>query len=162
MISTVLAAHPVLVRVLFWVVIAVGAVLAWVLYRMRANKSFVVLVILSFLGPLVLTLSPSSAEPEFFCTIQFSAPFQGVDTLANVAMLLPIALFATLLFRRPFRVFAVVSGLSVLIELTQALVSALGRSCDTDDWFMNTIGAALGVLTAICIIVLEKRCDPKL
>ncbi|WP_294569315.1 VanZ family protein [uncultured Arthrobacter sp.] len=162
MISTVLAAHPVLVRALFWVVIALGAVLAWVLHRMRAKKSFIVLVSLSFLGPLVLTLSPASGEPEFFCTIQFSVPFQGIDTLANVAMLLPLALFATLLLRRPLRVFAVVSGLSVLIELTQALVSALGRSCDTDDWFMNTIGAALGVLTAVCIIVLEKRHDPKL
>jgi glycopeptide antibiotics resistance protein len=87
--------------------------------------------------------------------VQFSIPFQGIDTLANLAMMLPLALFGALATRRPVAVFAAASGLSALIELVQALVAALGRACDTDDWFMNSIGAALGAIIAAGVLVLD-------
>lgn len=157
MISTVLASNPDLVRVLFWVAIAVGSVLGWILHRMRARKVLTAFTIISLLGPLVLTLSPSTAQPESFCYVQFSVPFRGIETLANLAMLIPLALFATLLLRRPLLVFAAVSGLSAIIELVQAVAPGLGRSCDTDDWFMNTVGAAIGVLVAAGILLLDER-----
>ncbi len=66
-------------------------------------------------------------------------------------------LYTTPLFRRPLLVLTAVSGLSALTELTQALIPALGRTCVTDDWFMNTVGAALGPLIATGIIFLNKR-----
>lgn len=118
------------------------------------------LTVISLLGPLALTLSPSTAQPESFCYVQFSVPFQGIETLANLAMLVPLALFATLLLQRPLVVFAAVSGLSAIIELIQALTPGLGRSCDTDDWFMNTTGAAIGVLIATDLLFLGAR-DPR-
>lgn len=159
MISSILATNPPLVRVLFWVGLALGIVAGWLLYRMRRQRALAVLAVISLLGPLALTFSPSSAEPESFCILRLSVPFQGIDTLANLAMLLPLALFAALLLRRPLAVFAAASGMSAVIELVQALVPALGRTCDTDDWFMNTAGAALGALLASCIIAVDKRRD---
>ena len=58
---------------------------------------------------------------------------------------------------RPVLVAAAVSGLSALIELVQASVPAIGRSCDTNDWFMNTIGAVLAAFLAALILRGEKR-----
>ncbi len=49
------------------------------------------------------------------------------------------------------------TGLSALIELVQAVVPDLGRSCDTNDWFMNTVGAAIGAMIATAIIALTAR-----
>jgi VanZ family protein len=69
----------------------------------------------------------------------------------------PLALFASLRYRRPLAVLAAVSLLSVLIELVQAALPALGRACDTNDWLMNTVGAAVGALLAIGIIVGSRR-----
>lgn len=157
MISTFLVLHADLVPVFFWLTLAAGALLGWLLHRSDRQHALLALAILGLISPLALTLSPASGSPDAFCTVQFSVPFQGIDTLANLAMLVPLALFASLRFRRPLRTFAAVSGLSALIELTQAFLPALGRSCDTDDWFMNTIGAALGTLVAAGIIALGRR-----
>ncbi len=78
-----------------------------------------------------------------FCTVQFSVPFRGIDTLANVALLFPVTLFAGLRTTRPVWAVAAASGFSAAVELLQALVPSLGRACDTNDWFMNTVGAVL-------------------
>ncbi|GAA1430278.1 hypothetical protein GCM10009616_14420 [Microlunatus lacustris] len=154
-ISTLLAENPTLVRVLFVVAAASSTVLGWLLHRFGRSRALGVLTAVGLLGALALTLSPSGARAAVFCTVQFSVPFRGLDTLANVAMMLPLALLAALRFRRPWVVVAAVSGLSALIELFQALVPALGRACDTDDWFMNTVGAALGGVLAALIVTVE-------
>jgi VanZ family protein len=156
-ISTLLAEHPVLVRVLFVLAVVATFVLGWLLHRVRKPLPLTVLATIGLLGALALTLFPSSGRAVVFCTVQFSVPFRGLDTLANVAMMLPLALFAALRLRRPLAVFGAVSGLSALIELGQALVPTLGRACDTDDWLMNTVGAAVGALLAAVIIAVEAR-----
>ena len=161
MISTLLAENPTLVRILFVVAVAASAVTGWLLYRSRRSRALVVLAAISLVGTLALTLSPSSGRATAFCTVQFSVPFQGIDTLANVALMLPLALFAALRLRRPLPVFAAVSGLSALIELLQALVPTLGRACDTDDWFMNTVGAALGASLAVVVITVVQARRPE-
>ncbi len=66
--------------------------------------------------------------------MQFSVPFQGIDTLANIALLLPLALFLSVATNRPLTVLAGTVALSVAIEVVQALAPALGRRCDTNDW----------------------------
>jgi VanZ family protein len=156
-ISTLLAESPLLVRVFFVVAVVASTALGWLLHRAHITRALTVLVAIGLLGVLALTLSPASGRAVVFCTVQFSVPFQGIDTLANVAMVLPLALFAALRLGRPLAVFAAVSALSALIELFQALVPILGRACDTGDWLMNTVGAALGVLLAILIITVETR-----
>ena len=156
-ISTLLAENPTLVRVLFVVAMAASTVLGALLHRSDRSGLLAFLAIVGLLGALALTLWPSGGRAGIFCTVQFSIPFQGIDTLANLALMLPLTLFTALRLGRPLPVFVAVSGFSALVELFQALVPALGRACDTNDWFMNTIGAALGGFIAIAIIAGEAR-----
>lgn len=157
MISTILVENAALVRILFWAAVGVSAILGWVLFRSGKAGALAVLAVVGLLGVLALTVSPSDGVRYAFCTVQFSVPFQGIDTLANIAMMVPLTLFAALRLRRPLLVFAAVSGLSAIIELVQALIPALGRSCDTNDWYMNTVGAAVGTLIALTVIVVDGR-----
>nr|WP_279589925.1 VanZ family protein [Frigoribacterium faeni] len=101
---------------------------------------------------------PDGARPGgVTCTVQFSVPFQGIDTLANVAMLLPLVLFLGTATSRPLAVLTGAVALSAVIEVVQALAPVLGRRCDTNDWFMNTVGAVLGAVIALVICALERR-----
>lgn len=157
-ITTVLVNHAPLVRVLFWIALAVLTAMGWVVHRHHARKTLVTLGIVSLLGVVALTMTPSGEGSNgIFCTVQFSVPFEGIDTLANVALLFPLTLFVALLSRRPLRVLVAASGLSALIELVQAFLAALGRACDTNDWFMNTVGAVLGALIAAVILAMDRR-----
>lgn len=153
----VLEQHASLIAVFFWMVVAVSAALAWLLYRTGRLGALLVLAGIGLIGTLALTVTPSANHVSDFCMVRFSMPFQGIEPLANVAMVLPLALFAGLGFRRPLLVFFAVSGLSLLIEIIQALAPGLGRTCDTNDWFMNTVGAAVGASLAIGISALEAR-----
>ncbi|WP_083255069.1 VanZ family protein [Amycolatopsis orientalis] len=106
---------------------------------------------LSLLPVFALTLVPTANRIDgILCTVQFAMPTLGtVELLANVALFLPLAYFATLATRRPLTTLAAGSGLSAVIEALQALVPAIGRACDTNDWLMNTVGAVLGVLLTL-------------
>jgi glycopeptide antibiotics resistance protein len=93
--------------------------------------------------------------------VQFALPTLGsVELLANVALFFPLVFFATLATRRPVLVLAAGTGLSAVIEAVQAALHDIGRSCDTNDWFMNTIGVVLGVLAAVATIALGNRRMP--
>ncbi|MCZ2857267.1 VanZ family protein [Blastococcus sp. VKM Ac-2987] len=82
--------------------------------------------------------------------MQFALPtLTRVELLANVALFLPVVLFAALASRRPWSVLAVGSGASAVIEALQALVPAAGRACDTNDWAMNTLGMTIGVVLTV-------------
>jgi hypothetical protein len=95
-----------------------------------------------------LTLTPTGTDTLQRCAVQFSLPTLGsVELLANVALLLPVVFFATLASGRAGWMLVAGSALSAVIEGLQALVPAIGRSCDTNDWAMNTVG----VLTAAAL-----------
>lgn len=49
------------------------------------------------------------------------------------------------------------SALSAVIEAVQALVPGIGRARDTNDWMMNTLGAALGVLLGVGVLAVVRR-----
>jgi hypothetical protein len=62
-------------------------------------------------------------------------------------------------------VLAAGAGLSAGIEAVQAAVPAIGRACDTNDWAMNTLGVAVGVLLARGTLAFldraaDRRTDP--
>jgi VanZ family protein len=59
-------------------------------------------------------------------------------------LFVPPALLLAVATRRPVLALLLGASLSAAIELVQALVPAIGRSCDTNDWTSNTIGAAIG------------------
>jgi hypothetical protein len=160
MISTLLADYSSALPFLFFALLAACVPVGWLLAGAgnRGRRWAAGLAVIALLATLPLTLWPDSGQRWAFCSVQFSLPWlAGGDRLANLAMMLPAAFFGTLATRRPLAIAAAGSGLSALIELTQALLPALGRSCDTDDWEMNTIGVTAGALLGWGLLVLLQR-----
>jgi glycopeptide antibiotics resistance protein len=161
-ISTFLVEHAPLVGVGFWIAAVAVTAIAWMLHRRRLRGVLVGLSGVALAGLLALTLLPDGSRPGgLTCTVQFSVPFQGIETLANVALTLPIALLLGVAVRRPFAILLGVVSLSAVIEVVQALLPGIGRHCDTNDWFMNAVGALLGALIACVICKLGRRRDAK-
>jgi len=157
-ISTFLVEHAPLVRIGLWVAVAAATLLAWVLHRLQLRRVLLGLSAAALIAVLILTLLPDGARPGgVTCTVQFSVPFQGIDTLANVAMLLPLVLFLGTATNRPLTVLTGAVALSAVIEVVQALTPVLGRRCDTNDWAMNTVGAVLGAVIALVICAIDRR-----
>lgn len=157
MITTLLVEHSALVPLLLLLVAVVCVGVGWWAVRHRGAG---VLAGLSLVPVLALTLIPAGGNrlDHVLCVAQFSVPTLGsVELLANVALFLPPAFFATLATRRPLVVLAAGVGLSAAIEALQAVVFAIGRACDTNDWMMNTIGVAVGVLLALGTVRLSSR-----
>lgn len=147
---------PVTLLLIAFVCVGVGYL---VLRRRYGQRVRWALLALSVLPVLALTLVPSGSRPDqVMCTVQFSVPtLTRVELLSNVALFFPLAFFATLATRRPLSMLAGCSGLSAAIEALQALVPAIGRACDTNDWMMNTIGTVVGVLLALGTVALANR-----
>jgi VanZ family protein len=100
---------------------------------------------LSLLPVAVLTFVPVDRVPYERCTVQWALPTPSrVELMANVVLFVAPVLFAAVALRNPALALLAGSGLSVMLEAVQALVPAIGRSCDTTDWLSNTIGALVG------------------
>ena len=130
------------------VCVAVGYV---ALRRTRPGSPLLpALAVTAALPVLALTLAPTGRSASTRgCTVQFAWPSAGsVELLANVALLLPVVVFAALATRRPGAVLVAGLAASASIEAAQALVPAIGRACDTNDWAMNSLGVLVGVLAA--------------
>lgn len=124
----------------------------------RARRVLWALAVLSTLPVVALTLVPTSGRAYAVCAIQFSVPTLGaVESLTNVALLFPAVFFATLATRRPLRMLVAGASLSAAIEAIQAVVPAIGRACDTNDWLMNTAGALLAVLLGRATLAVADR-----
>ena len=155
-----LVEHSRVLPYLFLLLLGACTAVAWALHRggVRGRRIAGVLAVLAVLAVVPLTVTPDTARPQTFCAVQLAWPsLGGVESLANIAMLVPVACFAVVATRRPVAVLVAASGLSAAIELAQALVPALGRACDTNDWAMNSMGAALGVLLAVLAGVVAGR-----
>jgi glycopeptide antibiotics resistance protein len=152
MITNFLLDHAALVPVSILLLALICAVIGW--FARDRRRLLWTLTGIALVPVFALTLVPSSRSgvDGVTCTLQFSAPTLGsVELLANVALFLPPVFFAALATRRPLVVLAAGIGLSVVIEAVQALIPAIGRACDTNDWLMNTIGAVVGVALAYLI-----------
>lgn len=120
------------------------------------------LVGLSLLPVVALTLVPTLGRSFVFCVVQFSMPtLRAVELLANVALFFPPIFFATLATRKPLPILAAGTLLSAAIEIVQGLIPTIGRSCDTNDWAMNTAGTAVAVLLASATIAFTTRTTTK-
>ncbi|MCA0295552.1 MAG: VanZ family protein [Actinobacteria bacterium] len=76
----------------------------------------------------------------------------GTDTALNIALFVPLGLFATLLWKAPFRVTGAGALLSLAIEIAQPLLG-VGAN-DLADIAANTLGAFLGAgLAAVILLV---------
>jgi hypothetical protein len=116
------------------------------------------LALLSLVPVVALTRVPAPGRAYEVCAVQFSVPTLGtVELWANVAVFFPPVFFATLATRRPLLMLAAGAVLSAVLEAVQALVPAIGRACDTNDWAMNTTGTVVAVLLAAATIALADR-----
>jgi hypothetical protein len=154
-ITDLLLEYPWLAPTGLGVLIVLGPFLGGLL--LRRPKLAWLLTVASLLPVALLTLVPVDRELFARCILQWSLPTPGrVELMANVVLFVGPALFAGIATRRPLRVLAVLSGLSVALEALQALVPGLGRSCDTTDWLSNTIGAAIGASLAAAALIFNR------
>lgn len=147
MITTVLVEHPWLSPTLLVVVVAAGLLTGrWLVPRPRLTWA---LAAVSLLPVVALTLVPVDRELFARCSVQWALPTPGrVELMANVVLFVAPVLLAGIATRRPALAFLAGSVASVLVEAVQAAVPAIGRSCDTNDWLSNTIGALVGAALA--------------
>jgi len=159
-IATFLYEHARLAPTVFLILLAGCVLMGTILLRTgnRGPRVLGGLALLAVLAVIPLTFLPGELRrSDVFCTVQFAWPAWGaVETLANIALLLPAVFFLTLLVRRPVLIVLVASACSAGIELIQAFLPALGRACDTNDWEMNTIGAVVGALLAVFTLALNR------
>jgi len=151
-ISTFLADNWWLVDAAIPAVIIVGLLFGVLLTpRPRVTR---VLLVLSVILVLAVALYPETIAPASGC--YFSLEYWGLDK-PNVILFIPPVLLAGLLFRRPWLAIVAGSLLSVLIEVVQLLIPAIGRSCDLSDWISNTIGAVIGGVLAFLALWIAGR-----
>ncbi len=156
MITTLLVEHPWLTTVTLLALVGLGPLVgAWLIPRPRPARW---LGIAALVPIVVLTLVPTSRSLEVGCAVEWSLPTLGaVELMANVVLFVPAVLLLAVASRRPIVVLLGASATSALIELVQAVVPALGRSCSTNDWLSNTLGAVLGACLAAVALVLANR-----
>ena len=159
MISTVLVEHPWLSPVALALLVVVGPPAgAWLRGRPALAGT---LAAASLLPVALLTLVPTDREVFTRCEVAWSMPTPGrVELAANVVLLVVPVLLLGVALGRPLVALAAGSATSALIEVVQALVIGLGRSCSTDDWASNTVGAVIGAVLAAAALALAGRVRP--
>lgn len=148
MLSTILVSYPWLTTAAFLSLALLGPVLgSRLVSRPRVTTA---LLVLAGAAVVLLTLMPTSRVLDVGCAVEWSLPQLGaVEHMANIILFVPVVLLAGVLTGRPLLAFVAASGLSILIEAVQAFVPVLGRSCSTNDWLANTLGALLGAVLAV-------------
>lgn len=156
MITTLLVEHPWLTTVTFLALVGLGPLVGtWLVARPRLGAWLGIAALVPIVG---LTLVPTSRALEVGCAVEWSLPtFGAVELMANVVLFVPAVLLLAVASRRPIVVLLGASATSALIELVQAMAPALGRSCSTNDWVSNSLGAVLGAGLAAVALVLARR-----
>lgn len=154
-ITTVLVEHPWLTTVGLVASMVLGPLVgSWLVGRPRPARW---LAAASLVPVVVLTLAPTSRSLDVGCVAEWTLPTLGaVELVANVVLFVPPVLLLGVATGRPLPVLLGASAASGLIELVQAVVPLLGRSCSTDDWLSNTLGAVLGAALAASALALSR------
>ncbi|WP_369148721.1 VanZ family protein [Streptomyces sp. R44] len=95
------------------------------------------------------------------CVINHDAlePFRTTQGLWNLAMTVPLGLFAMMASRRPLPVLVGVVTLPLAVEFVQGTVDGLGRVCDSADAEMNILGGVAGAAVAALVLAVRGRVD---
>ncbi|MGH1562125.1 VanZ family protein [Mumia sp. DW29H23] len=143
MISTFLVAHPWLSPTALVLLALLGPLVGW--WLASRPRAAWVLTGVALLPVAALTLVPVDRELFARCETAWTLPTVGrVELAANVVLFVAPALLASVATRRPVLVAVAASALAAGLETVQALAPALGRSCSTDDWLSNSLGALFG------------------
>jgi hypothetical protein len=146
-ITNVLVEHPWLSPAALVVLVAIGPLVG----RLLVSRPLLAwqLTALSLVPVALLTLAPVDRELFDRCSVQWILPTPGrVELMANLVLFVAPVLLGGVATRRPVLALVAASALSAALEALQALVPAIGRSCDTNDWLSNTIGAVIGATLA--------------
>ncbi|TCP43609.1 VanZ like protein [Tamaricihabitans halophyticus] len=148
MLSTIVVTYPWLTTAALVALLILGPLAgSWLTTRSRITGA---LLTLSILAVALFTLLPADRDLVVGCTVAWSLPTLGaVELMANLVLFVPPVLLAGILTGRPGTMLLVASGASAVIEVIQAFLPVLGRSCATNDWLANTLGAALGAVLAV-------------
>ncbi|GAB2703837.1 VanZ family protein [Kitasatospora kifunensis] len=152
MIRAILRANVGMVPVFLVMALLLGLT-AWRIARRYSFPRWALLLFaVSLAGELTATLYPTgrTSAASLVCTYSkdLAGAFADEGGLLNVAMYVPVALFATAAFGRPLTVLTGCWVLSASTETLQALLPGIGRACDSDDFVTNATGAAIGVVLA--------------
>ncbi|MFK0203953.1 VanZ family protein [Streptomyces lavendulae] len=131
---------------------ACGASVYFALRRWSPRVLWWALTAACTIGILAVTLRPAGgyAQSGASCVVhgidlEF---FMASDMPGNVVLFVPLGLSAMLASRSPSLAIVCGAALSALIEAAQAVLTGIGRECDSSDWLMNTLGAVLGAALA--------------
>ncbi|MDN3241623.1 VanZ family protein [Glycomyces tritici] len=156
MIAALIAEHPWLSPALLLVLIVLGFLVG---PRLSARPT----VAWALAGASVVAVMAAAVVPEdrvlqARCEIAWSLPTpERVEPFANLVLFIPIAFLIAVAGKRPLLGLLAGVTFSALIEAVQALLPAIGRSCDTGDWVANSIGAIGGAALAWAVIRLRPR-----
>jgi hypothetical protein len=159
-ISTILVEHPWVSPTALVLLLVLGPLMGrWLTTRPMLPW---LLSALALLPVALLTLVPTDRVVYERCDLAWALPTIGrVELAANVALFVAPVWLAGVALRRPLPALVAASGLSGAVELVQALVTSLGRSCSTNDWLSNTIGALIGAALAWASLALARRKPPR-
>lgn len=154
-ITTILVEHRWITTVGFAACVMLGPVVGYVLVGRPQLARW--LATAALVPVAVLTLVPTRRSLDVGCAIEWDYPtFGAVELMANVVLFVPPVLLFGVAIGRPLLVFLGATAASGLIELVQAVVPVLGRSCSTNDWLSNTLGSALGAALAACALAVSR------
>lgn len=112
----------------------------------------------------LLTFVPQDRRAFSRCTIDLAGWYwptpSRVELLANVVLFVAPVLLVGVATRRPVLALVAGAATSAGIEAVQAALPALGRSCDSNDWLTNTMGAAVGAALAWLALRLARARRP--
>ncbi|GAA2148013.1 VanZ family protein [Glycomyces algeriensis] len=156
MIATLIAEHPWLSPVLLVIVIVLGYLVGpWLLARQAIAWA---LAMASVLVVAVAAVVPEDRELYARCEVAWSLPTPDrVEPFANLVLFIPIAFLIAVAAKRPLLGLLAGAVFSALIEAVQALLPAIGRSCDTGDFTANALGALGGAALAWAVIRRSAR-----
>ncbi len=114
----------------------------------------------SLVPVIVLTFVPQNRRLYSRCEISLGWYWptpSRVELMANLVLFVAPVLLVAVATRRPLLALAAGTGLSAVIEVVQAVVTPLGRSCDSNDWITNTMGAVIGAALGWIALRLAQR-----
>lgn len=162
MIEASIAAVPGLI--VYFLILAALIAAPTVLVAKARNKPWPLRTALAvyLAGILAVTLLPGDAGLQSW-QCDTGAPthlFTSASSLLNIALFVPGALLAVLLFKRPVTVAAAFGALSGTVEIAQS-AGHLGRSCSVTDLTANATGALLGSLAGAVWIYWRRQSPAK-
>ncbi|HEU5015502.1 MAG TPA: VanZ family protein [Roseiflexaceae bacterium] len=150
--------------IMVWLILCAGVVIVYrpVARRMGWHAWATLGMGVALAGMLALTLTPGG-DTNVGCrmTLPHTLGLLQLPRVThmslNTLMPMPLGFFGTLAVRRPWICATVMIALPVAIEATQALVTALGRSCSLQDMLNNIVGGLVGVLVGMAVRHLFAR-----